>query len=184
MKDYILHQSSYITNNIKGILEDIKIGLRLHQEWFPYENTTWTYPKYNTFSLLAPSSHFWYIFQELKNLILTNITENKELWLQSWINYHTHQDLLDWHDHEWPYHGYINLNCEKTETVFESHTVKNKPGQIYFGHGHIKHKVVALENFGYKRITIGFDVHTIPTGKLYRTFNEKPFFNLGFIPLV
>lgn len=183
MKDYILHQSSYITNNIEGILEDIKIGYIIHQEFFPKEDTTWTYPKYNTFSLLAPSSHFWNIFQELKNLILTNIPENKELWLQSWINYHDQQELLDWHHHEFPYHGYINLNCEKTETIFESYTIKNKVGQIYFGPGKNKHKVVALENFNNKRITIGFDVHTIPTNSLYRTYNEKPFYNLGFIPL-
>jgi hypothetical protein len=83
--------------------------------------------------------------------------------MQSWINYHMPQEVLDWHDHAWPFHGYVSIDPKESKTVFEEYKIHNKIGNIYIGPGSRKHKVEVLERFYSPRITLGFDVLDTPS---------------------
>ena len=78
--------------------------------------------------------------------------------MQSWLNFHKHDEVLDWHNHTWPYHGYICIEPQETTTVFEEYEIKNEIGNIYFGSGFKPHKVRNDTQFDGIRMTIGFDV--------------------------
>jgi hypothetical protein len=91
-------------------------------------------------------------------------------------------DRLDWHGHGFDYHGYISIDPKNTYTDFKDYRIDNKAGQIYFGPGHRSHKVVALEAYEGKRITLGFDiVSTNNHGFVKNT--HIPWNNASFIPL-
>ena len=97
------------------------------------------------------------------------------MWFQSWLNFHKPDQVLDWHDHNWPYHGYISIDPKGTRTVFKDYEVKNEIGNIYIGPGHRRHKVEVDEVYDGPRITLGFDIHTEPS---------KPFDQWSLLPLI
>lgn len=185
MNDYILHQSKFIESNISDILIDIDVALTTFNNLFPNADSTWTYNKYNVFTLTSPSTNFYKIYQELRNYIRNYLGEERPLWIQSWINFMKFEELnrLDWHGHDFEYHGYISIDPKNTNTEFDNYTIKNKPGQIYLGPGHRKHRVVAVEPFDGVRVTLGFDIVALPNTK-YVTYYERPWMNKSFIPLL
>jgi len=184
MSNYILHQSEYIETNLQDIFVDLEIANRILKDHFPDQDTTWAYGLYNIFSITSPSTNFYNIYKELSELVRNYLKTDEPLWMQAWLNYHKHDELLKWHTHGYPYHGYICIDPKKTITVFETHTIENKIGQIYFGKGNIYHRVEALEPFDGHRITIGFDVHAIEKHPLVYNYVERPYRNLGIIPLL
>jgi hypothetical protein len=184
MNDYILHQSQYIVDNIDLIKEDIAIAHRVFKQVFPADDSTWSYHKYNVFALTAPSSAFHQIYKELRTLIRSQLGDDRPLWIQAWINYHSSDEMLDWHAHEFEYHGYISIEPKNTNTIFENYTIKNEVGQIYFAPGYRKHKVELIEPFEGIRTTIGYDVHTLPLQKYVTKYIERPFGNMSLIPLL
>lgn len=184
MKDYYLFQSEFIENNIDDIKVDLDIAHRILTQIFPDKDTTWAYGFYNIFSITSPSTNFYKIYKELSDLIRNNLKTDEPLWIQAWLNYHTSDQLLKWHTHGYPYHGYICIDPKDTITVFEDYTIENKIGQIYFGHGNIYHRVEAVKPFDGHRITIGFDVHMLPKQNLVSNYIERPYRDLGIIPLL
>ena len=70
--------------------------------------------------------------------------------------------VLKWHNHSWPCHGYISIDPKMTKTVFEGYEITNEVGNIYIGAGNRQHCVEVLEPFTAPRITIGFDVTDVP----------------------
>lgn len=155
--DYKLFQSEYIVDNQSSFIDQcmqVKTS-------FGNKDTTWSYNEYNIFSLTAGSVYFYNLFKELKQIIITELP-NKMLWMQAWLNVHDSDTVLDWHNHDWDYHGYISIDPKKTTTDFKEYSIENRVGQIYFGPGHRLHKVNVLEPFNDKRITIGYDVTTDP----------------------
>ena len=84
------------------------------------------------------------------------IVNDKDLCYQSWLNYHLEHHLLDWHDHEWPYHGYISIQPLDSKTIFEDFSIKNIIGNIYIGNGNLKNKDVC-DNVNIHSITLEFD---------------------------
>lgn len=180
MNDYKLYQSDFIANNQDLIFEDISRAHALFKEVFPTHDSTWGYYKYNIFALTAPSSAFYQIYKELRNLIREQLGDDRPLWFQAWINYHQQSELLDWHGHDFEYHGYIAIDPKNTKTVFENYEIINKPGQIYFGPGFRKHKVEAITPFMGVRTTIGFDIFTTETVNSI----EHPHTNLSLMPLI
>lgn len=185
MNDYFTHQSEYIVKNHSDIMIDIDVAHRLFKELFPDKDSTWTYNLYNVFSLTACSTHFYNIYKELRDVIRSRLGETRPLWIQSWINYLRYEELnlLDWHGHNFEYHGYISIEPKKTNTVFENYSIENKVGQIYFGPGERIHKVEAIESYIGERITLGFDIVTIPE-QSFVTYIERPWKNMSFIPLL
>lgn len=168
--DYKLFQSQYIVDNQQSFIDQC---LSVKSS-FGNKDTTWSYNEYNIFSVTAGSVYFYNLFKELRDIVKAEIP-NKMLWIQAWLNVHEQESLLDWHNHQWDYHGYISIDPKDTTTDFKKYSIKNKVGQIYFGPGDRLHKVNNLKPFSGKRITIGYDVTTDPmmdTGCL------------GLIPLV
>lgn len=185
MNDYKIYQSSFIVENYQDIIEDINIAHRLFNEMFPNKNSTWTYNKYNVFSLTACSTNFYEIYIELRNIIRAELGTEKKLWLQAWINYLKYDEIntLDWHGHDFPYHGYISIDPKNTQTVFEEYKIENKIGQIYFGPGHRMHKVESSAPYDGNRITIGFDIVDLKESEFVK-YKERPWGNMSFIPLL
>lgn len=183
-ENYVLHQCDYISDNLSDIFEDLHIAHNNFKRLFPNEDSTWAYSKYNIFALTAPSTNFYRIYSDLRAVIRSQLGWDRPLWLEAWINYHKADEVLDWHHHDFDYHGYISIDPKKSNTVFENYSIENKPGQIYFGPGNRLHKVEVLEPFDGVRTTIGFDVHTIPSSPLIKNYTERPFVNMSLIPLI
>lgn len=186
-KDYTLFQSEYIAANQAAIVADLELSFKLFHQMFesiPNADSTWSYDRYNIFALTAPSSVMYEVYKEMRNVIRNQLGDTRPLWFEAWINFHRPDQVLDWHTHNYDYHGYISIDPKKTNTVFENYSIENKIGQIYFGPGHRYHKVEALELFEGHRITIGFDVHCLPEHKLILEYIEKPFRNLSLMPLL
>lgn len=185
MKQYHLTQLETILNEKEEIMYSLNEAHNVFKTVFPNDESTWSYHKYNVFALTAPSTAWYSLYKELRNFVRGILGDERPLWFQSWINYHKCDEVLDWHGHEFDYHGYICIDPKKTNTVFEEWTIENKPGQIYFGPGNIHHKVEVLEPFDGVRTTLGFDIHTIPFNNPFiENYVERPFGNMSMIPLI
>lgn len=181
--NYKLHQSKLITNNSELFYKECLDGIKRHKILFPHQSSTWNYTKYNIFALTAGSIIFYNLFLELKNIIHDYCKTKEPLWFQSWINVHEEDEVLNWHSHfDSIAHGYISINPEKTKTVFLEYEINNKIGQIYIGKSDKKHKVVVLDGFKKKRITIAFDVVDLKTFKKIKKRDGNNI-NLGFFPI-
>ena len=127
------------------------------------------YSFYNIYNLTSPSPYFFELYNVFRNIIKLHLG-NRPIWFQSWMNFHTPDTVLDWHDHDWAYHGYISIDPHNTTTKFKDkktnemlYEIDNKPGQIYFGPGHRIHKVFVNENFDKPRLTLGYDISLTPS---------------------
>lgn len=154
---YKLYQSNYIVENQQYFIDHCMQAKELLGE----EDTTSSYYKYNLFSVTAGSVYFYNLYKELRDIIRSQLP-NQQLWFQAWVNIHTQDKVLDWHDHVWDYHGYISIDPKHTDTEFEKYKISNKIGQIYFGPGHRLHRVKVISPFTGYRITIGYDVTLDP----------------------
>lgn len=183
MTDYHLVQSQFIEQNLKDITLHAAVAYEKFNKIFGTSDSTWTYEKYNIFCLASPSSFFYKIFLELRTIIM-QICPADEIWMQAWMNYLSYDQLnrLDWHGHEYEYHGYICLDPKNTVTNFGDYQIENKSGQIYIGPGHRLHKVEAVEPFEGFRTTIGFDLVLNKKTPLVN-YKEMPWLNMGFIPV-
>lgn len=187
MNDYILYTSQHIIENQAQLISDIDIAYENFKKFFPNADSTWTYNKYNIFSLTAGSTNFYVLFQELRDLIRDRWGSADNIWMQSWVNYLTYDELniLDWHDHLFNYHGYISIDPKNTVTIFKDYEIKNTVGQIYIGPGYRHHKVCALDEYSGERITIGFDlVLQQKSSNPHVKYVNVPLDNLSFIPLL
>lgn len=150
--DYKIYQSKYIVEHQSEIIEQC---CKVKQNY--NGDMTLDYFKYNIFSLTAGYYTFYEIYKELILLVKSKLG-NKRMWMQAWLNYHNHDQVLGWHNHDWDYHGYISIDPKNTITEFRDYKIENKVGQIYFGPGQREHRVVCLDEFSDTRLTIGFDV--------------------------
>ena len=121
------------------------------------DDPTWSYHKYNVFGLTSPTQVFYDLYNELRGFVY-DYTDAEFLWMQSWVNYHMPDQVLKWHNHQWPIHGYISIRPHKTKTVFENYEIKNEIGNVYIGPGNRHHEVQVLEPYDTPRITLGFDI--------------------------
>ena len=126
------------------------------------------YRFYNVFNLTSPSPLFWGLLKELSTIVRTELQTDAPLWMQCWMNMHNPKEVLGWHDHRFPYHGYISIDPKDSVTQFKEgdtkYEIKNEVGNIYFGPGWNRmHRVVVNEEYQGPRITLGFDIITQPT---------------------
>lgn len=168
MSDYKLYQSNVIDDSFVRECEKVK------SYFFADSDSTWTFEKYNIFSLTSSSVLFYDLYKELNYLIRDYCNSSHRLWMQSWINFHSHNEVLDWHNHPWDFHGYICVDPKQSITEFRDWKIENKQGQIYIGPGDAEHRVIAQPYDGL-RITIGFDC----------SFKENSdFSNLSMVPVL
>ena len=184
MSDYILYNFEYIKEHQQEIITDLKRSHEIILEQ-GVSDSTFGYTTYNIFGVSSPSIHMYKIFETLRGLIRSQLSEER-LWMKSWLNYQYHDGVLQWHNHSSAYHGYIAIEPQDTKTEFENWTIDNEVGNIYFGPGLHKHRVVNLSEYKGKRISIGFDVMTDynygPDGPNYP--GPLPTLNSGCIPLL
>lgn len=161
--DWQVHESDLIINNHEQFVTDsYLIHDKFKQKYADTDSTSWHF-SYNVFALASPMPLWYDLYSDLSYVIRGYLDTRKPLWIQSWLNFHKADEVLDWHTHEWPYHGYVSINpCEST-TVFEGYKIKNKIGNIYIGPGERAHKVRVDEEFDSTRITLGFDVSDEPS---------------------
>jgi hypothetical protein len=98
--------------------------------------------------------------------------------MQCWLNYHHSNEVLDWHNHAWDYHGYICIDPKKTRTVFREYEIVNQIGNIYIGPGNREHKVVVDEDYSSPRITLGFDIMVNNDNEFFKLINPHDMFSL------
>ena len=188
---YSVYKHVPLVQKQNSFIDDIILAENFLKQEFNTDNVTWAYEKYNIFSLLTGSFHYWNLFKDVGMCIRRYMVENlnqtlpKHMWIQAWLNSHTDEQLLTKHNHaddaHGNLHGYISINPQDTTTKFYNsfeeekpiYSIDNKIGYIYIGKGEVWHEVIAHTPSKQKRITIGFDVMTrgVPTK------------NLGHIPI-
>ena len=187
--DYRIYNSEFISSKMLAIRHEGRIQHAKHNSLFneiSQKGSTWDYKMYNIFSLSAGSPLFHQIYKELTFVIkdflktknhasINDSNEVSNVWLESWLNYHKQDEVLDWHDHTFDFHGYISIDPKDSTTEFENYSIKNKPGNIYIGPGNRKHRVVVDTPYPDTRITLGFDL-------LFKRGDISK--NLSFIPVI
>jgi hypothetical protein len=153
---YKIYKSKTIIENQNQIISDLEY---VKNKNF-FSDYTWDYAKYNIFTLNPNSVMLNKIFLELKFIIRDYLQTDEPLWVQSWLNFHYENEVLQRHSHEWPYHGYISIEPNNTTTVFDNFEIKNEIGNIYIGQGNLYHSVRVDKSFKEPRITLGFDIKT------------------------
>mgnify|MGYP003331956089 FL=1 len=107
-----------------------------------------------------------------KHLSNFGVNPDDPLWIQCWMNFHKPDQVLDWHDHHFPWHGYISIDPKDSITKFREYlpegsydyNIHNQIGNIYLGPGFSRmHKVVVNNDYEGDRITLGFDIITQST---------------------
>jgi len=128
------------------------------------------YRFYNVFALTSPSPLFWGLLKEVSRIVRLELRAPAEqpLWMQCWMNMHNPKEVLGWHDHHFPFHGYISIDPKNSTTQFKegdiTYEIENEVGNIYFGPGWNRmHRVVVNDDYEGPRITLGFDIITEPT---------------------
>ena len=184
MQEYKLYQSTYITEHQAELVRDLSYSAKSMYQYGILDTDLkyGSYTQYNIFGVSSPSVHMYQLFQEIRNIARENIPTGR-LWIQSWINHHYETELLEWHNHTGSWHGYVSIQPWNTVTEFEEFSIENKVGQIYWGPGGLRHRVVAKDDFPFldKRITIGFD---IMTENDFSGDDILPTHNFGCIPLL
>ncbi len=184
MQPYKLYQSQYIVDNKEGFVRDLSHSAKSMYQYGIFDTSLkyGSYTQYNIFGVSSPSVHMYHLFQEIRDIARENIPTGK-LWIQSWINHHYENELLDWHNHSGSWHGYVAIEPWNTVTEFEDFVVENKVGQIYWGPGGLRHRVVAMDDYPFpdKRITVAFDIMTEAD---FTGDDILPTHNFGCIPLL
>lgn len=196
MIDYCVLQSNVILEHQNHFIRECYQVHDRFKQLFPNEDSTWGYRYYNIFAATSPSPIWYSLYKELRDTIRDFTQDDSPMWIQAWLNFHESDKVLDWHGHDWPYHGYISIDPKGTRTVFKGtelvqspfrdtqevteihydYEIKNEIGNIYIGPGHRLHRVEVDEEFtDSPRITIGFDVQTTP---------ERPFDQWSLLPLL
>ena len=166
--DHKLYKSEVVLGNHRVMINILDNAI----SFLEGDDPTWSYNKYNVFGLTSPTQVFYDLFKELRGFVY-DYTDG-DLWMQSWVNYHNPDQLLQWHNHDWPIHGYICINPHLTKTVFDGYEIENRIGDVYIGPGNRYHRVEMIEPFYTPRITIGFDI-TNDTGKANSNNGLIPF---------
>tara|TARA_Y100000114_G_scaffold123171_1_gene118677 strand:+ start:674 stop:1204 length:531 start_codon:yes stop_codon:yes gene_type:complete len=175
LTDWQVHKSNTIINYHNFFVDECHFVHENFKKTFPDKDSTWGYHYYNVFAATSPSPIWYDLYKQLRTIVREYVGTEDPLWFQSWLNFHKPDQVLDWHDHNWPYHGYISIDPKGTRTVFKDYEVKNEIGNIYIGPGHRRHKVEVDEVYDGPRITLGFDIHTEPS---------KPFDQWSLLPLI
>lgn len=190
---YMVIDVPHIRDNLENIQRITQLGVDKYKRKFNLrnhaggtDNITWQFGNYNVYGLCSCNQWFYDIYKTLIQGLrdyyrLSNTPVPEQLWMQSWINSHTPNQVLKTHNHDWPLHGYISIEPKDSDTVFtdkpngvELYRVKNKVGQIYIGPGYRFHHVELQAPFVGERITFGFDLE----------HRDRIFDNIGFMPVI
>lgn len=157
--DYRIYRSQLIVDNFPSFVTEARAGVRKIQKLFGVRtDSTRFYWGYNAFAATSGNLLFYQLYLELMQIIRDYVGHNDPLWFECWINSHNPNEVLKWHNHEWPLHGYVSIDPKDTVTVFKDYKIENKIGNIYIGPGNRPHTVEVNQKYPEPRITLGFDV--------------------------
>ena len=89
-------------------------------------DTTKAYCRYNLFNISCSSIAFYRLWKELSIKIREYVGDDRPLWMTGWLNVHTQDQVLDWHNHKLSVcHGYVSIDPKNTVTEFETFVVEN-----------------------------------------------------------
>lgn len=133
------------------------------------DNTPFSTSVGGSYNILChPSIELNQLYNCIRNFFFS-ICENKEkkYYIQSWVNFYTNGQYLNWHRH-WggndSYHGFFCVNSNISSTTYkfndgEEHDIESKNGLLVLTKSSNNlHRTSACEN-GSPRITIAFDIH-------------------------
>jgi len=170
--DFKIYKNQNIITNHREFVHDCHLAHEKFKNFFKDQDSTWSYNSYNIFGLTSPKIIWYNLYRDLSSIVKDYVNTNDPLWLQCWMNYHYSNKVLNWHGHNFPIHGWINIDPKNTKTIFRYYKEKNDDrdyeiynsvGNIYIGPGHRWHKVVVESDFLQPRITLGFNVlHSPP----------------------
>lgn len=172
-------RSEYICENQQGFIDDLLATHEYLTTKLKVTDSTWDYGLYNIFAASSPSLHMYRLYEEIRYIVRQQIPEGR-LWIQAWLNHHTGNQTLDWHQHTFPLHGYVCIDPKNSVTEFEDWKVENEVGTIYLGPGHVKHRVLLNDKYEGTRLTIGYDIVTEESLQ----GDTNPSMNFGVIPLL
>lgn len=178
--NYRLYKTSLIANNLPILKYQAKAtNEKFHKIFGKFsDSSTWGYKMYNFFQISAGSVLFYKLYEDIRHVALEylkDVPDQEYKWINSWINYHKEDEVLNWHNHIGSYcHGYVSIDPKNSTTEFEGYDIKNEPGLIYIGPSLRKHRVNVHEPFKGERITIAFDI------AIGQKSSDS---NLGYIPL-
>ena len=129
-------------------------------------NVSWCYGYYNIFGCAAGNIIMYDLYCQMRAAIRDYIGDNSRAWMQCWVNTHSVDDLMAYHNHSYPIHGDVSIYPQNTSTVFykgkeETHRVQNEVGKLYIGPGKTPHEVVEngpQHEPDAPRITIAFNI--------------------------
>jgi hypothetical protein len=185
MKDYQIYNLDRRINRSELINHCMMSRDKFNHLYGGFEHATKYYYLYNFFTIASCNSEIYLLYLEMLKCIRHYFNlyeiENTNVWMQTWMNIHTKEQILTSHSHAFPFHGYVSLSNHNTDTVFtdshhgnELYRVKNYPLQLYLGPGYRHHHVENVGDYDDERVTLGFDI------QISNTITD----NFSFIPIV
>jgi hypothetical protein len=171
MENYKVYKSDLIINNPLVAKQNCIVAQDLLATMF--EDSTWSYEKYNLFNITSSSMFFYTLYKEIRDAVFDFVGGDKPLWMNCWLNSHKRNAVLDWHGHAAPYHGFVVIDTHDegiakeygierivSTTKFHNYDIHNELGNIYIGKGLFDHKVEVSTPYTGYRHTIAFNVMT------------------------
>jgi hypothetical protein len=159
MTEHKLFQIDFVKNNQQLYINQCEELHKAIIRTYGDIDTTKAYWQYNLFNVSCSSIAFYRLWKELNIKIREYVGDNRPLWMTGWLNVHTQDQVLDWHNHKLSIcHGYVGIDTKNTVTEFKDYAIENKVGQLYIGPSEQFHRVVVKEPYLGNRITIAFDV--------------------------
>lgn len=182
--NYHVYSLPWVIENQQDLIRQAEVGQQRFDYNFPNKSSTKMYRYYNFFSLTTGSISYYRLFSDIRNLVRNYTGSQDPLWIQSWINYHSADQVLDWHVHtDSTYHGYVSIDPKITRTVFTNYEIHNNPGQVYIGESYVPHCVLVDQPYLDRRITLGFDIFTKEDiDRMCRNYGSADI-NIGMIPI-
>lgn len=180
-----MHKLFQLQNILENQDDYITQSHIIHKEFerlFNTRDSTWTYADYNIFAISSTSLLFYRLYENIRDISRQYVGDSRPLWINSWLNFHKEDEVLDWHYHDEKNlaHGYVSIDPKNSTTEFTNFKVENKPGVLYIGpcNKDYEHRVVVNENYEGHRITLAFNLidHTD------KNFIEMK--NVGAYPLI
>jgi hypothetical protein len=163
--NYKIYETPFTQKNILQLKFESHIWHKKYLAIFGenHSSSTWGYKMYNLFQLTSGSILYLNLYKSIRAGIIDYLSDKDDVdnvWLGSWINFHTIDEAkeLDWHTHDSAYHGYLSIDPKNSETNFGDYSIKNQIGRMYIGPGDRSHSVQIKEPFSGNRITVAFNI--------------------------
>ena len=166
--NYQLYQLPLLEVYHQQLLHDTDTVYQRFIKEFGDKSSTFSYGSYNVFALAHGIVTYHTLCKNIQTIIKQYMQTDEPLWFRAWLNYHTPDQLLDWHNHDnCVAHGFVSIDPKQSITEFKEYNVKdsigysikNSIGKLYIGPGSNYHRVVNNTTFTTPRITIAFDVY-------------------------